>query len=295
LGSAFAPAPADLPDAGFACDLSPANQRMDGGSLFDVLLATDTTLLYASIMDWGPVVLQNLLLVLGLLLFERWHVKRNRVLFFFGALCFGLGLWDKALFFWNLGGMAVAFLIVGFPFIKRNFRWQLLVAGGLGFLLGLWPLIRYNIRHRGATLAENTDFVYDQIGHTLRYLQLAADDKASIAPFADYSAPPTSAPVAAPFGHSAIVLSKRIPAASAGPRFWLIVALLARASFSVLEFSGSGQSSSRPRPAWLGSSLLSRRIPAAHFIIRCCFGRSSILGPAWAPVQSQPGGSDSDH
>jgi hypothetical protein len=190
------------------------------------LLATDATLLYTSIMDWGPVVLQNLLLVSGLLLFERWHVKRRRFLFFSGALCFGLALWDKALFFWNLGGMAVAFLIVGFSFIRRNLRWQLLLAGGLGFLLGAWPLIRYNIRHRGATLAENTDFVYDQIDYKIRYLQLAVDDKASIAPFADYTAPAPAAPIAAPFGHSAIVLSKKLPVTSAGPRFWLIVAML---------------------------------------------------------------------
>jgi hypothetical protein len=191
------------------------------------LLATDTTLLYTSIMDWGPAVLQNLLLVLGLMLFERWHVKRSRVLIFLGALCFGLALWDKALFFWNLGGMAIAFLIIGFSFIKRNFRWQLLLVAGLGFLLGAWPLIRFNIRHRGATLAENTDFVYDQIGYKFKYLQLAADDKASIAPFADYSAPAPAAPIAAPLGQSAIVLSKKLLVTSAGPRFWLIVALLA--------------------------------------------------------------------
>ena len=123
-----------------------------------VLLATDTIFLMTNLFDWGPVALQHVLLMGGLLAFQQWlKTSSNRML----ALAFaiwGLGMWDKALLAWPLIGMAVAVVLV-FP--KEVFRRIRPVPVGIAvaaFLIGAAPLVVYNIARPGETARANAKF-----------------------------------------------------------------------------------------------------------------------------------------
>ncbi len=122
------------------------------------LLATDSMFLLMSRWDWGPVVLQHLCLVGGILLLLRFHQNLRQWWLFLGFFVLGLGLWDKAIFVWSLAGMGLGVLIV-FPreliqvFTRR--RCGIAVAG---FLLGALPLVIYNVRHQLVTFRGNTSW-----------------------------------------------------------------------------------------------------------------------------------------
>ncbi len=123
-----------------------------------VLLATDTNFLLTSCYDWGPVVLQHLLLVAGLLAtLEFYHTRRLGRLGLAGFL-FGLAIWDKALFVWMLSSLVVSAALL-FPRQLRDSLCRRTVAvAALSFGLGALPLILYNVRQSGATFRQDTSF-----------------------------------------------------------------------------------------------------------------------------------------
>lgn len=127
-----------------------------------LLLATDTMFLLTTCFDWGPVALQHFFLVAGMLLVLRFCRSSARSVLFCGFLCFGLGLWDKALFLWMLTGLVVATILV-FP---RELWTRLTVRNVLlaiaGFSLGALPLLVYNATSGFPTLRSNRSFVFDQ-------------------------------------------------------------------------------------------------------------------------------------
>ncbi len=122
------------------------------------LLATDAVFVLTTCMDWGPVVLQHLLLVSGLLLLLRFHQTGQERLLAAGFFLFGLALWDKALFSWSLAGLAVASVAV-FPrqLRSRLTRRNILIAV-ISILVGAAPLVSYNISHGFETFRGNTHF-----------------------------------------------------------------------------------------------------------------------------------------
>jgi 4-amino-4-deoxy-L-arabinose transferase-like glycosyltransferase len=127
-----------------------------------VLLATDTMFLVTTCFDWGPVALQHLLIVAGLMFLARFVQRASSSALFWGFFCLGLGLWDKALFLWNLSGLVVAALVV-FPgelraqVSRRNILWA-----SAGLLLGALPLIGYNAASGWPTLRSNSSFRFDE-------------------------------------------------------------------------------------------------------------------------------------
>lgn len=136
-----------------------------------LLLATDTMFLVTACFDWGPVAIQHLLIVAGLLLIVRFVLRSGRAVLFWGFFCLGLGLWDKALFEWNLSGLAVAALIV-YPAAVRarlTIRNTALAAGGLA--LGALPLIVYNLVSGWPTLRSNSTFRFDEFASKFRSLR----------------------------------------------------------------------------------------------------------------------------
>jgi 4-amino-4-deoxy-L-arabinose transferase-like glycosyltransferase len=123
-----------------------------------VLLSADTTWLLTTCFDWGPVVLQHLLLVSGALSLVRFHQQNQRRFLAAGFLLFGLGLWDKAIFIWILSGMAVAAALVYPREVWKDFGWRNAAIAILAFGLGAAPLIRYNVRQPFATIGSNASF-----------------------------------------------------------------------------------------------------------------------------------------
>ncbi len=108
------------------------------------LLAFDTTFLLTTTFDWGPVAFQHLLLLAGVYLIVRFHESGSPVWLGAAFFCFGMGVWDKALFVWMLAGLGAAALVV-FPrqVYSRLTRRNLGVAVAC-FLIGCWPLVGYN-------------------------------------------------------------------------------------------------------------------------------------------------------
>jgi 4-amino-4-deoxy-L-arabinose transferase-like glycosyltransferase len=119
------------------------------------LLAVDSLYLLTICFDWGPVALQHLLLVGGLLLLVRFYQTRKHLALAGGAFLLGLAMWDKALAVWMLTGIGIAGIltfprqIFGVITIRRA------VIGALAFALGALPLIIYNVDENFATFRSN--------------------------------------------------------------------------------------------------------------------------------------------
>jgi hypothetical protein len=132
-----------------------------------LLLATDSMFLLTTCFDWGPVALQHLLSVAGLmatLSFQRSGRLQSVAL---GAFCFGLALWDKALFIWFLGGVTAGALLV-YPrevwFHLRSpgaLKRVLLIA--IAFCIGCLPLLVYNVTCGYPTLHSTSGFTTKEL------------------------------------------------------------------------------------------------------------------------------------
>lgn len=144
------------------------------------LLATNMTFLLTAVFDWGPVVLQNLLLVAGLLVVERWIRTQRPSLVFCAGLIFGLALWDKALFLWNFSGMALALLVVNAKGITRAFTLKsaslAILLAILGLSLGAYPLLRYNAKEGHSTVGQNANLTTSEVSPKAQFLWYAGND-----------------------------------------------------------------------------------------------------------------------
>ena len=114
-----------------------------------ILLATDVCFLFTTCFDWGPVALQHLLVIAGLLLLVKSHFR-------LGFLLFGLALWDKALFSWTLAGLAVANLVAFPKAVLPYLKPRCAAAALLWMTLGASPLLVYNASGSGQTFRANT-------------------------------------------------------------------------------------------------------------------------------------------
>ena len=120
-----------------------------------VLLATDSTYLYTTCFDWGPVLLQHILMVGGVLLVVRFHQTSSRVALGAGFFLFGLALWDKALSGWTLVGMLLGLLAANPGALRRAISLKNLLVVVFCFCAGAYPLLRFNLRNSGETLRAN--------------------------------------------------------------------------------------------------------------------------------------------
>lgn len=106
------------------------------------LLVCDATFLFTIRCDWGPVAMQHLLAVAG---FYCWARYGSWPWALAAGFCWGLGLWDKITFLWILFGIGVAALLT------RKVPWRAVPAATLGFLLGAYPFIVYNLKTNTAS------------------------------------------------------------------------------------------------------------------------------------------------
>jgi 4-amino-4-deoxy-L-arabinose transferase-like glycosyltransferase len=115
------------------------------------LLATDANYLLTSCFDWGPVALQHLLLVGGLLLLVRFWQERRESALAAGFFLLGLAAWDKALAVWSLTGFGVATLVILPRQLREVWTARRLAVAAAAFALGALPLIVYNVNSRLGT------------------------------------------------------------------------------------------------------------------------------------------------
>ncbi len=116
-----------------------------------LLLAADTTFVLTTTFDWGPVALQHLLLLAGLLSLVRFHRSGNQKALGAAFFLFGLALWDKAIFIWILSGMTVAAIVLLRRELSRALTLRRLLIALAAFLAGASPLIVFNLRYGGPT------------------------------------------------------------------------------------------------------------------------------------------------
>lgn len=123
------------------------------------LLATDPVFLLTNTFDWGPVALEHAFLVTGC-----WFVYRfgsqdgpdSEIPYLAaGFLCWGLALWNKAIFIWALSGLVAGGVLVFWPEIKRRLSPRVVLAAAAAFLCGALPLVIYNLTNASVTLTEN--------------------------------------------------------------------------------------------------------------------------------------------
>lgn len=131
----------------------------EAASIAGFLLATDPTFLLTNTIDWGPVALGLLLLVTGCFFLVRFAQPRQNQMrdLALGFFFFGLGLWNKALFFWVLAGVGLGGLVF-WSDLKRLWSWKRATTATIAFLFGASPFVMYNLRHRNATLSESAHF-----------------------------------------------------------------------------------------------------------------------------------------
>jgi hypothetical protein len=116
------------------------------------LLAVDSMYLLSAVFDWGPVVLQHLLVVGGLLLLVKYWQERRDMALAGGFFLFGLALWDKALSVWIFLALGIAAAVTLPRELRAVFQWRRFGIAVLALTLGALPLIVYNVNSGGGTL-----------------------------------------------------------------------------------------------------------------------------------------------
>jgi len=128
-----------------------------------LVLATDPMFVLTTTFDWGPVALQHLLTICGMFFLVRFQRLPGVRDLAFGFLCFGLGLWDKALFVWLFGGLLVAAMVVYSRAVVRAFSFKNLAIAALAFCLGAAPLIAFNVTTNFKTFHSTAGFTTKEI------------------------------------------------------------------------------------------------------------------------------------
>jgi Dolichyl-phosphate-mannose-protein mannosyltransferase len=152
------------------------------------LLGTDSLFLLSGVLDWGPVALQHLLMMSGLVAVTYFAKSGTRFALGLGFFLWGLGLWDKALMIWLLMGFAVAVICVYPRELKRRLS-PATVAIALGaFVIGAAPLIWYNVDRHGETATANAAFSTDSYILKLKVLGMSLDGSSLFAYLVDADA-----------------------------------------------------------------------------------------------------------
>lgn len=119
------------------------------------LLATDSIYLITSCYDWGPVVLQHLLLLGGGVL-AMGFLESKKLLPLAGAFfLWGLALWDKALAEWLLSSMGLAAIMLFPRYLLGMLTRRRVAAALVSFTLGAFPLLWFNYKQHWGTFRGN--------------------------------------------------------------------------------------------------------------------------------------------
>ena len=141
-----------------------------------LMLATDPVFLLTNTFDWGPVAFEHVLLMAGCCFLLGFSKNRSRTGYLsLGFLCFGLALWNKALFLWALSGLTVAAVVTCWNEIKPCLTPRLLGIAAGSFLFGALPFVIFNLRASDATVSENAHLDLSHLPVKWLQLERAAD------------------------------------------------------------------------------------------------------------------------
>ncbi len=135
------------------------------------LLSLDALYLLTTCFDWGPVALQHLLTIGGMLALVRFWQERSDWALGVGFFLFGLALWDKAVAFWMLSGLLVAAIVTIPRQILDRATLRRLAIVILSLAAGALPLIVYNVRSGMATFRGTAVFDASDIRGKARALE----------------------------------------------------------------------------------------------------------------------------
>ncbi len=159
------------------------------GTIGAVLLATDVTYALTATFDWGPVALQHLLLFAGLAAIGRFARQPDDRYLALGFSCWGLALWDKALFVWACSGLCLgAILFYLRPLLALLTRRRLVIAAG-AFLAGALPLIYFNVTE-GFPTFRGKHYTTEDLGQNLAIMKNTLAGNAVGGFLIDYGSPP---------------------------------------------------------------------------------------------------------
>ncbi|MFB0535546.1 MAG: ArnT family glycosyltransferase [Anaerolineae bacterium] len=111
--------------------------------------------------------------VASLLCWLRWYRERRAHYLYWGAYLFGLGLYAKLLFLWVIVALGATFFVLKMSSLRKGFRlWPMsgrlgcrqLVIALLCFLLGIFPLIIYNVQTKGTFLTVTSNLTSSYYG-----------------------------------------------------------------------------------------------------------------------------------
>ncbi|MEZ5353488.1 MAG: glycosyltransferase family 39 protein [Bryobacteraceae bacterium] len=153
------------------------------------LAATDAVFLLTAVFDWGPVALQHLL-AMGAAAGAVHYVQTSRTRWL-GAAGFlaGLGLWDKAIFAWLLGGSALALALTYGARLRKLLPLRAAVLALIMLAIGASPLIRYNVRDPWGTFRGNVSAEPNDIPGRANLLRWTLDGRALQGWMAEQSGP----------------------------------------------------------------------------------------------------------
>jgi hypothetical protein len=265
-----------------------------------LLLATDSVYLMTTCFDWGPVALQHLLTLAGMALLLKFISTASRSALFWGFFCFGLALWDKALFLWLFSGLAVAAVAV-FP----RELWSRCTAKNLGLtaaglLLGALPLAAYNVASDFETFRSNASFQLSQFPSRLHALRITWDGQIMFdymvhSPWAPGTERESSTALEDASGEIHDLVGVRYHYHNAmEPAFWVALALLPllflnRGStaarkpllFCLIAFAVGWSQMAITKDAGLGAHHVTLLWPLPQWFIAVAF----VEAAAWRPLQ----------
>ncbi|MDZ7640176.1 MAG: glycosyltransferase family 39 protein [Bryobacterales bacterium] len=120
-----------------------------------LLAATDTTFVFCTTYDWGPVGLQLLVLAGVAWSAIRFHESGAAKWAGLSALLVGLAIWNKALALWMLSSLGLVILLLVPDALRRWLRPTPLAAVILCFVLGAYPFLAWNKKNQLSTFREN--------------------------------------------------------------------------------------------------------------------------------------------
>jgi hypothetical protein len=203
------------------------------------LTATDPIYLFTTRLDWGPVVIQRLLLALGCWAVLCWCHHRRRRDLFWGCFAFGLAVFDKATFLWVLAALAAATLLV-FPARSwRALRFRALPIALAGLFLGAAPFLYYCRKWPGETFRQQRELP-EKYAEKLRAVQYTLQGVVLIGWLARDPGPDPPETLLLPACVAALLLLPALPFQPWGRGMLFLAAFLLAAFLQMLPIRNAG-------------------------------------------------------